>query len=406
MQTYVRLGAVLLAIMSTEFLHTPDSRGQPGDVPQVKSTFTASRPHQVVGFDQSTSRMRTILERYAVDRNALSRANRIPMSRTFRERMRRFYTDWAKSMDAVNFQSMTSDGQIDFLLLKNQLRYELRQLDYREKRNSQIMEFVPFWDDVVGLEESRRRFERVQPVKTAGQLADLVREVAELHEAVKTEQLKANSAVASRAASRVEDLRNTLTSWYRFYQGYDPVFTWWIKNPFETVDRDLQRYRSAIREHLVGLDSDNDEAVIGDPIGREALLEELDYEMIAYTPEELLEIAEHQFTWCEAEMRKASSDLGYGDDWRKALEHVKTLHVQPGRQPELIRDLAWEVEEFLDERDLVTIPELCRETWRMEMMSPARQKVNPYFTGGEVIRVSFPTDGMTHEQKLMSMRPC
>ena len=64
------------------------------------------------------------------------------------------------------------DGQIDFLLLKNQLRYELRQLDYREKRNSQIMEFVPFWDDVVGLEESRRRFERVQPAKTAGQLAD------------------------------------------------------------------------------------------------------------------------------------------------------------------------------------------------------------------------------------------
>ena len=40
----------------------------------------------------------------------------------------------------------------------------------------------------------------------------------------------------------------------------------------------------------------------------------------------------------------------------------------------------------------------------MEMMTPDRQKVNPYFTGGEVISISFPTDTMSHEDKLMSMR--
>jgi len=38
------------------------------------------------------------------------------------------------------------------------------------------------------------------------------------------------------------------------------------------------------------------------------------------------------------------------------------------------------------------------------MMSPERQRVNPFFLGGEVITVSFPTSTMTHEQKLMSMR--
>ena len=40
----------------------------------------------------------------------------------------------------------------------------------------------------------------------------------------------------------------------------------------------------------------------------------------------------------------------------------------------------------------------------MEMMSPDRQKVNPYFTGGEIISVSFPTDTMAHEDKIMSLR--
>jgi uncharacterized protein (DUF885 family) len=40
----------------------------------------------------------------------------------------------------------------------------------------------------------------------------------------------------------------------------------------------------------------------------------------------------------------------------------------------------------------------------MEMMTPQRQRVNPYFTGGEVISVSFPTDAMSFEDKEMSMR--
>jgi uncharacterized protein (DUF885 family) len=38
------------------------------------------------------------------------------------------------------------------------------------------------------------------------------------------------------------------------------------------------------------------------------------------------------------------------------------------------------------------------------MMPPERQKMNPFFTGGEVIHVSFPTADMAHEDKLMSMR--
>ena len=40
----------------------------------------------------------------------------------------------------------------------------------------------------------------------------------------------------------------------------------------------------------------------------------------------------------------------------------------------------------------------------MEMMSPERQLVNPFFTGGEVISVSYPVQTMSEEQKLMSMR--
>src|SRR5689334_9329744 len=40
----------------------------------------------------------------------------------------------------------------------------------------------------------------------------------------------------------------------------------------------------------------------------------------------------------------------------------------------------------------------------MEMLSPERQRVAPFFLGGESILVSYPTAEMTEEEKLMSLR--
>ncbi len=70
----------------------------------------------------------------------------------------------------------------------------------------------------------------------------------------------------------------------------------------------------------------------------------------------------------------------------------------------MIRDLAMEAITYLDTNNLITIPPLCRESWRMTMLSPEAQLVNPFFLGGETIMVSYPTSSMPHDAKLMSMR--
>ncbi len=194
-------------------------------------------------------------------------------------------------------------------------------------------------------------------------------------------------------------LRSTLRNWYGFYNGYDPMFTWWVSEPYKAVDQSLEKYAVFLREKVLGLKPGDTTEIVGDPIGRDALMSELAYEMIPYTPEELIAIANKEYAWCETEMKRASRELGYGDDWMKALEYVKTLYVEPGKQPELIRELALEAIKFVDDHDLVTVPQLARDTWRMEMMSPERQLVNPFFTGGEMIHVSYPTNTMGHEAK-------
>jgi uncharacterized protein (DUF885 family) len=208
--------------------------------------------------------------------------------------------------------------------------------------------------------------------------------------------------VAGRAASYVAQLRRMLRGWHGFYTGYDPLFTWWAAAPYERLDGALEAHAEAIQRQFVGRSADG--PVVGDPIGDDGLRAHLAHEMIPYTADELIRIAEAEFAWMEEELLRASREMGYGDDWRAAQEAVKNLAVDPGRKPAVVREIERESVEFIQARDWITIPPLAQEIWRMEMMSPERQLVSPFFLGGEVIQISYPTDEMSHDDKLMSMR--
>jgi uncharacterized protein (DUF885 family) len=123
-----------------------------------------------------------------------------------------------------------------------------------------------------------------------------------------------------------------------------------------------------------------------------------------YTAEELIAIANTEFAYLEGELLKAAREIGFGDDWRAAQEAVKRKAVPAGEKPAVVRELAAQSEAFIDARGSITIPPLAREIWRMGMMSPERQLTSPFFLGGEQITISYPTDEMSHEDKLMSMR--
>ncbi|HKN84990.1 MAG TPA: DUF885 family protein [Pyrinomonadaceae bacterium] len=412
------------------------------------------------GGKPAVSEMRSAIELYTVDRGSLNRSYPVAISPARRERFRKLYNDWLASLEKLDFDSMSQDGKIDYILFKNHLEYEVRQLDIQARQLSEIESLVPFATKIIELEEARRRMEPIDSAKLAATLTDLRKQVDERRRALELglrsearggdtniEPVRVKKTVANRAVNTINGLRANLRNWYTFYNGYDPLFTWWNEEPYRSLDQSMTNYASFISERIVGIRTEGGPAqgtqnrgaggpggpggtgvpgsggqgfqrpggagaarpgdasdIIGDPIGREALLVELRSEMIPYTPEELIAIAEKEMAWCENEMKKSSRDLGYGDDWHKALEHVKNLYVEPGKQPEMIRDLALEAIKFVEDNNLVTVPELAKETWRMEMMTPERQLVSPFFLGGEVIQVSFPTNTMAHEQKMMSMR--
>jgi uncharacterized protein (DUF885 family) len=365
----------------------------------------AQKPDGLTAYNEPPSRLRGVIEKFGEDYGTLNRLNTAPTSATRSAKFAELYNERLAYLAQLDFNSLNHDEQVDYLLFKNYLEHEQKELARYQAQLEEMAPLVPFSKTISDLEDSRRRLESVDPAKIAALLNGLAASVTATQKSVEENNTpRPKRTVANRAARTVQSLRNTLKNWYGFYNGYDPMFTWWNAEPYKAVDTVLEKYSVFILDKLVGIKPDDKATIIGDPIGRAALLDELHHEMVPYTPEQLVEIANKEFAWCEAEMKKASRDMGYGDDWKKALEAVKQKYVEPGKQPDLIRDQAREAIEYVEKNQLVTVPALARDSWRMEMMTPERQLVSPFFLGGETILVSYPTSTMTHEQKMMSMR--
>ena len=382
------------------------------------------------------SELAAVVQRYDLDRRTLARRYDAFDSPDQRRRMRAFNGAWRTRLREIDFDRLSQDGRIDYVLLDNHLRYQLDLADRQEKQRAEMVPLLPFADALLALHDARRDLEPVTPQAVARQLAAITRQVDSLRmlfEApgrgdsaaarLRGTAPKVSRTVANRAADQLDQVRSTMGSWYRFHSGYDPVFTWWLKDPHTKLTDAMTRYAATIRERVVGIPravavtgraggaapaadaaSANTGPIIGDPIGAAGLAVDLRHEMIPYTAEELIAIAEREYAFSLGEIKKAAREMGFGDDWKAAMERVKDSYVEPGKQPEMIRNLARQAEDFFAQHDWVTIPPLAREDWRMEMMSPERQRLNPFFLGGELIQVSYPTDEMTHEEKLMSMR--
>lgn len=376
-------------------------RGWERPVPELTS---------LVQFARGQSDLRVTVDRFRADRAALGRRYDVDYSPVVGERLERFYTGWGSALAGLDFASLSLESQIDHVLLAHQVEFELALLEERARHEDEMHALLPFAGRIQQLQLTRRERQDVNAQAAAQELNDLADEVEALADRLSgpadasADLRRAGPVVAYRAADHLQSLRGTLGQWYGFYSGYDPLFTWWAERPHTRLSEALDRYRGVIRRELVGIREGQLDPIIGDPIGAEGLAAHLKHEMIPYTPQELIAIAEAEFAWCEAELLRASQEMGFGDDWRAAQEAVKRTAVPPGEKPAVVRDLAYQSEEFIHRDSSVTVPPLASEVWRIEMMSPERQLVNPFFLGGEVIRVSYPTDEMEHDDKLMSMR--
>jgi uncharacterized protein (DUF885 family) len=388
-----------------------------------------------------------VIERYSVDLRDLNRVYGVPGSALRQAKIEGFYADQLRLLDAINFDALSQSGKVDYLLLRSRLEREQKQVVNEGRQDVEVAALIPFQQTIIGLEEARRRMETLDAQKTAAVLAKVNADIA----AARSANAKASPAILNRAATRLAQLRNTLRTWYNFYDLYDPKFSWWIDVEYKKLDEALGAHaqslhtssgmpgpldtgaafggrgggggrggagaggggergeagtgggRAGAADRTAPLGSNEELSGIG-PVGSDALIEAFRATMIPYTPDELIALANKEFAWCDKEMLRASAEMGFGSDWKKALDAVKNKYVEPGQMIYLVRDLSREAIDFLEKHDVVTIPAALKMDYWEEAMTPQMQLVNPFFTGGSTIQVSSPANSMTTGEKLESLR--
>ncbi len=484
------------------------------------------------------SEMRMVVQRYTLDRSTVSGnyangsgrsgrggrgaaaapapASLVPVSPARIARLKRFDMNWQAAVARIEAAKLTPAAKADLDTLESTIADNLTRLDADAITVARVQTIAPFAPKIVQLVEARIRVDAIDSQRAAGTLTDITREIARLT----AEPPRVNKEQATLGATAVEQLRTITAEWFNFYNGYDPLFTWWMGMPHARLDASLREYAQLLREkvaaenltvapapetaspiaaapqpkyhdvpdlnEIIALPQDEMRDIVarftgnsggrgggrgagsqtprdpqfyqgwlaalksldfdtlsrnaqvdylfirrtsetqiaranlaldpnpprkadstgipGPARGREGLIQDLSEAMIPYTPEELIALAEKEFAWCDQEMLKASREMGFGNDWKKAVEKTKDTAVPPGDQPRMIMDLLVEAVDYLRANKLITVPQVAAESLHMIMMTPERQLVNPFFTGGGQISVSYPTNTMEYDARIQSMR--
>ena len=408
----VRLCAILVVIAliiipRNLWAQNPDikiSKGWEGDPPKLSS---------LIEFTKSESNLRIAVKRYIEDKASIKRRYEVLLSPVRHKRLREFHRAWQKRLKELDFDALNHEGQIDYIALSNQIKYDLEMIKLAELQAKQIAPLLPFGDKIRLLQENRHDRQRVDPKVAAATLDEIANQISSLTNLLISQGKKTDGIVvrndispinAWRATKQIQHLQGVLEDYNTFYDGYDPIYSWWVREPYARADAVLTNYVKAIEEYLVGIKPGKKTPIIGNPVLTDGLRAGLALHMIPYTPKELIDIGEKERDWIIKEFKKVSRDMGFGNDWKAALEYAKNQAPPPGEGPWPVFEIQEYTEEFVEKLDMITIPPITLEIWRLAMQTQERQKTNPFFTGGEQTRVSYPTDGMTHQDKLMSLR--
>ena len=370
----------------------------------------------LISFAKQESEMRTVLTRYTEDLASYKRRYPVPYSPVGRARLNKFFTEWKANMKTIPFNDLSEEGQIDYVLLRHAIEYQQERLKLEERNWNDFAKMVPFSDALRLLQEDRFDQKYISDPKAtadaldkaADTIDDLIADInKKAQESGSLAKLSGVSqAVALRAADYVSKLSQVVADWNKFYEGYDPVYDFWVRKPYERIQERMSAYQDVILRKVVGMDPEHADSgpIFGDPVGEDGLKADLAHEMIPYSAEELIAIAKKEFDWTVAEFKKVANHMGYGDDWKAALEHTKDQAPPPGEVVPALYDIADYSFNYIKNLDNITLPPLEFEVWRLRMAPMERQLINPFFTGGEYTTASYPMEQMDHKFKLMSMR--
>ncbi len=172
-----------------------------------------------------------LMIQFRADEGSVKRFYFVQNSPERRQRLITLYKDYIQRLDKLPFESMSTGGRVDFILFRRNLENEIALLGQEEKEYDAVSKLVAFGDGIYQIEKQRRRGAHQESAAVATKLNDILKAVREATKKIDKEP-NLTRAHAKRASGIVNGHRAALKSFFEFYNGYDPEFTWWITKPY------------------------------------------------------------------------------------------------------------------------------------------------------------------------------
>ena len=266
----------------------------------------------------SAAYMPGLIGQYEADQSSVTRAFGLPASDESLDRLDRLLSAWRAKLRGLDFSRLDPAGKIDYLLLANELDRSLAHVARDRRRLAEMEPLLAFRQTILTLESERRQGGPLDLCQAATKIEQLGRDVKQLREQVEKASKGGHDAtpaeLALRTARTVERLSRTLKEWFAFYDGYRPDFAWWMRKPCDEAQKQLEAYVKLLREEIAGQKGKEDDPLIGEPLGAASLAEEIRFEWLPYTAEELIAIGQRELDWCQEQMKVNARAMGLGDD--------------------------------------------------------------------------------------------
>ena len=157
----------------------------------------------LVDFTKSESNFRIAIIRYIEDKESINRRYEVLLSPVRHKRLRDFYLAWQRRLKELDFETLNHEGQIDYIALSNQIKYDLEMLKLADRQAKEIAPLLPFGDKIRLLQENRHDRKRVDPREAATILDEIANQVNSLTNSLISKGKETNGIVVRKDNSSI-----------------------------------------------------------------------------------------------------------------------------------------------------------------------------------------------------------
>ena len=338
-----------------------------------------------------------LLTTYKINTERLNKYYNFHSSPQYIKRAFNHFKNYKKVLKNIKYSKLNNTQQVDYQLLKRNLSIELKRLNEKKTYLKATEKWINDGAFLYEIAFKSQQGTTPNPEELAKKITIAINKTKSNIKKIEKENPIFSYEESGFLITALNEQKKALNNLSDLFDSFLPNYKATITNVKIEFEKQIDLFVKKVQEK-----SKRKEV---SPLGKEKFQEFLsETKTIPYSINEISEIATRFFDSSQKETKVISAKMGFGDNWEQAYEKVKSSFVKLGKQPATVLKLQNDALQFIKKNDLVTVPEIMKETWAFGMIPGVLQKRFPFFLGGPKLLIAYPSLSMKKEDQLQIMR--